>query len=657
MLTSMLCCCLVGAAFPYFHEKSKTSSEVYKQKYHLIGVLVHGVGSWVYTMADRFKSDSNVTIEVLQRVLAEIEAKKGRLPRKLYLQMDNCTRENKNKYVLGYLSWLVQRGVFDEIELSFLPVGHTHEDIDQMFSRIAIRLRQRDAVDQVDLFATVRESFQKYGVQPECRELDSVANMSAWLEDYLNEIHNHANRSILHYQILAHEDGAMLKTRGRSTHPWGVYATRSTGFHLLKVGGLDGIPDSFAGLADVHKPPPLPLKDNSKIVPRIKNGLIKMRETETRLSLEAFDRLEASLSALADLTPIPFNWPRDGKFACERPEEDLGMASLVISEEDARAAEDVVARVEADLPGMLEEEIDLTQGLLQSKEQFDALARQRTRTTAAAQQCVTRLERGNFIVLTNPNPQSRPRRRFHLGRVLHIDRRTGAIEFQWLTPYKVAKGELVPGGKPSHDLDHYVPDFEGKENIPVGDNKNWASGEILFCFKELKPAVDKTGTIPPAVARIIEAHFDGSQPAPTRTLDDRELRGSGEPETSEEEDIDMSDDEPAPPAAAPAPKKRAPLSRRKKISEEDIDMSDDEPAPPAAAPASKKRAQSPSVVKPSGNSRSKRSRKTTATSSAVAGEVPWKCSGCHSMNAPSDEHCVVAPAAAGCKGVRPSSYF
>jgi hypothetical protein len=79
---------------------------------------------------------------------------------------------------------LVQRGVFDEIELSFLPVGHTHEDIDQVFSRVAIRLRQRDAVDQVDLFATVRESFQKYGVQPECRELDSVANMSAWLEDY-----------------------------------------------------------------------------------------------------------------------------------------------------------------------------------------------------------------------------------------------------------------------------------------------------------------------------------------------------------------------------------------------------------------------------------------------------------------------------------------
>ena len=36
-------------------------------------------------------------------------------------------RDNKNKYVLGYLYSLAARGVFKRIELSFLPVGHTHE--------------------------------------------------------------------------------------------------------------------------------------------------------------------------------------------------------------------------------------------------------------------------------------------------------------------------------------------------------------------------------------------------------------------------------------------------------------------------------------------------------------------------------------------------
>lgn len=37
------------------------------------------------------------------------------------------------KLYQAYLGQLVRDGVFKEIYVSFLPVGHTHEDIDQMF--------------------------------------------------------------------------------------------------------------------------------------------------------------------------------------------------------------------------------------------------------------------------------------------------------------------------------------------------------------------------------------------------------------------------------------------------------------------------------------------------------------------------------------------
>ena len=60
--------------------------------------------------------------------------------------MDNCARENKNRYVFGYLGLLVQRKVFKEVILSFLPVGHTHEDIDQMFSKFSAYLKGHDAI-------------------------------------------------------------------------------------------------------------------------------------------------------------------------------------------------------------------------------------------------------------------------------------------------------------------------------------------------------------------------------------------------------------------------------------------------------------------------------------------------------------------------------
>ena len=36
-------------------------------------------------------------------------------------------RDNKNKFLMAWAGWLVSRGVFDIMELQFLPVGHTHE--------------------------------------------------------------------------------------------------------------------------------------------------------------------------------------------------------------------------------------------------------------------------------------------------------------------------------------------------------------------------------------------------------------------------------------------------------------------------------------------------------------------------------------------------
>ena len=39
----------------------------------------------------------------------------GQLPSVLYLQMDNCWRECKNKYILGFLSVLVEIGIFKKV--------------------------------------------------------------------------------------------------------------------------------------------------------------------------------------------------------------------------------------------------------------------------------------------------------------------------------------------------------------------------------------------------------------------------------------------------------------------------------------------------------------------------------------------------------------
>ena len=52
-----------------------------------------------------------------------------------------ASRENKNRYLFAYLKSLVDCGIFDHIYLNFLPVGHMHCHIHQLFSRVAIFLK------------------------------------------------------------------------------------------------------------------------------------------------------------------------------------------------------------------------------------------------------------------------------------------------------------------------------------------------------------------------------------------------------------------------------------------------------------------------------------------------------------------------------------
>ena len=104
--------------------------------------IVHGCDPYVFLAHEDIAGDPNWTIESLYQIFKREEQKRAAgLPRILYLQLDNCFRENKNTYLFAWLSWLVERSVFDHVFVSFLPTGHTHFDCDQFASRIAVALK------------------------------------------------------------------------------------------------------------------------------------------------------------------------------------------------------------------------------------------------------------------------------------------------------------------------------------------------------------------------------------------------------------------------------------------------------------------------------------------------------------------------------------
>ena len=114
-------------------------------KTHLCGALVHGIGLYCDVwFGAHHKHDSNQVVSTLLYVIGDVLRRKGFLPPTLRIQADNCTRENKNIYMFALCASLVGLGFFQEVELSFLIVGHTHEDIDQRFSCISNTLKRSD---------------------------------------------------------------------------------------------------------------------------------------------------------------------------------------------------------------------------------------------------------------------------------------------------------------------------------------------------------------------------------------------------------------------------------------------------------------------------------------------------------------------------------
>ena len=141
------------------HTKSPQKDVSNFRETKITGVLVHGKRFDAYISEPQVPSDSKLNLTCIHSTLMKLrrDAPGGVLPRKFYLQVDGGS-ENKNKWMISYLSLLVEIGMFDLIKMSFLPVGHTHEDIDQAFSRIAVHLNRHDAIAMDEFVHAVCES-------------------------------------------------------------------------------------------------------------------------------------------------------------------------------------------------------------------------------------------------------------------------------------------------------------------------------------------------------------------------------------------------------------------------------------------------------------------------------------------------------------------
>jgi hypothetical protein len=177
--------------FPYFPSKTHSSQKGHKIISKLYGAIVHGRWAATYIYSGNMTGGTNVTIEVLHRILTSLQREGSKFPRKLYLQLDNTVSTNKSKYVKAYLKSLVDTGIFEEIEVHYFQVGHTHCDIDQLFSRIAIYLLDKciftfqELLDACKMALSGMDGWMKY-----TERITHFCNWKSTIEPFLVPVHH-----------------------------------------------------------------------------------------------------------------------------------------------------------------------------------------------------------------------------------------------------------------------------------------------------------------------------------------------------------------------------------------------------------------------------------------------------------------------------------
>ena len=104
------------------------------------------------------------------------------LPPVLNLQLDNDSRDNKNRFVFALYLFLTNQSVFQEIYINFLIIGHTHNDIDAPYDKWSYKLREID----YPILPLLMKSFmdmESWHVIPHL--IEEVPNFKKFFERYL----------------------------------------------------------------------------------------------------------------------------------------------------------------------------------------------------------------------------------------------------------------------------------------------------------------------------------------------------------------------------------------------------------------------------------------------------------------------------------------
>ena len=152
--------------------------------------MCHGVLTYFFVNDDNLSLGGNGLCEMISRIMDAVVQRStvsGRpIPAHIVLQADNTVAMAKNSEVGGFLAELVGSGRVKSATMNYLIVGHTHEDVDQMFTVLCRRVLQRCQWQTIpDLCHLIEVGMQEHiqARNESCHvaHLEAVGNFGEWL--------------------------------------------------------------------------------------------------------------------------------------------------------------------------------------------------------------------------------------------------------------------------------------------------------------------------------------------------------------------------------------------------------------------------------------------------------------------------------------------
>eukprot|EP00752_Nemacystus_decipiens_P012131 g10755.t1 len=341
---------------------------------------------------------------------------------KLKMKLIGALVENKNRFFLAYLHLLVKFGVFDVIELHFGLKGHTHDEIDQVFSRVSVALRKHDAATRKLLGIGILEAY-KFGCpnfQVFLEHLHNLGNVRDLVKDDLFPVYS--LRTPQAYKVAKDPaDGEVkMQVQARSyNEDWGVISRNG------EYGpGWMTIMKRWPDLRDTPDHPRKALPDHTlhqhrvcieAAGPRIKNscrniGVLPEGETAEGLYESRMQELAESVVELGESSSLPFDWKLD-----------------LYGQGGALPTGDRDEGVGSQAAGM---------GTSTTREGGEATGLPTSSVTPAPSPVVFRVEVGEFVALPTPPALKES---VSVGKVLSVEAGDGGdeLELRWYMPARV----------------------------------------------------------------------------------------------------------------------------------------------------------------------------------------------------------------------------